>query len=200
MFAYILHVNEKIPFSDERLAEKAKKDVDVFGELVERYEKPLLRYIVRISSFTKEEAEEILQEIFIKAWTNLNDFDASQKFSSWIYRIAHNQTISEFRKAKSRGSEQKMEWNEEIFGNIAGKTNIEAEIGEKMDGKKMRKGVADLPEKYKSAIVLRFWEEKSYKEMSDILHIPIGSAATLVSRAKKELKKSLERISFSKET
>lgn len=179
---------------DAELIEKAKEDIDAFGVLIEKYEQPLMRYVLRISSFSPEEAEEILQEVFLKAWKNLNDFDRTQKFSSWIYRITHNQTISEFRKGKSRGNEMKNEWNEELFSNLPGTTDIKEEFGKELNAEILRKSITHLPEKYKTALVLRFWEEKSYDEIGDILKIPTGSVATLVSRAKKELKKTLERL------
>ena len=62
---------------DRELVYQAKENVDAFGQLVELYEQPLLRYILRISSLSKAEAEEVLQEVFIAAWTNIHEFDSS---------------------------------------------------------------------------------------------------------------------------
>ncbi len=172
--------------SDEDLALVARENVDAFGILVDRYEKPLMRYILRLSKFSKAEAEEILQEVFLKAWKNLQGFDSSLRFGSWIYRIAHNATISEFRKYKSRGGEERMEWNDELYESLPDSIDLPREINEKVNAKGVRKVIELLPEKYRSVLVLRFLEEKSYDEISDILHIPLGTAATLVSRAKKQ--------------
>ena len=79
--------------SDEALVEQALEDMSVFAVIVERYEQRLLRYIHRISAFSDEAAEDILQEAFLKAWKNLNGFSPKLKFSSWIYRITHNLVI-----------------------------------------------------------------------------------------------------------
>ncbi len=127
-------VNSSYPhFSNEKLAKIARDDVDAFGEIVDRFEKPLIRYILRISKFREEEAQEILQEVFLKAWKNLRGYDDNQKFSSWIYRITHNQTISEFRKAASRGIKQKAEWDDELFGNLPNSIDLPKEINRKFD-------------------------------------------------------------------
>ncbi len=185
--------------TDEQIAEKAQlQDIAAFECLVQRYENPLLRYILRISHFSPEEAEEILQEVFLKAWKNLNDFDITEKFSSWIYRITHNQTISEFRKAKSRGLEQQTAWNEEIFGNLPDKIDIPEELNQKLNSEKIHKMLDLMPKKYSTVIILNFLEEKSYDEISDILHIPPGTVATLLNRAKKTFYELLTRnhISF----
>jgi len=89
---------------DETLAQNALQDMQYFEILIERYQGKLKHYVLRISHFSEMEAEEILQEVFIKVWKNLNDFDQNMKFSTWIYQITHNTTISQWRKAKSRGN------------------------------------------------------------------------------------------------
>jgi RNA polymerase sigma-70 factor, ECF subfamily len=83
---------------DEELVLISISDQDAFSELIRRYEAKLFNYIKRISSLSKEDAEDILQEVFIKVYKNLNGFDVDLKFSSWIYRITHNEVITNFRK------------------------------------------------------------------------------------------------------
>jgi len=85
---------------DSELVELSLKKQDYFYCLILRYQEKLLRYIRRISASSKEDAEDILQEVFMSVYKNLNDFDNSLKFSSWIYRIAHNKTVSHWRKQK----------------------------------------------------------------------------------------------------
>ncbi len=179
------------PFTDEQLALAARDDVDAFGEIVERYEQPLLRYVLRLSDITQEEAEEVLQETFIKAWKNINEFDEGQKFSSWIYRITHNETISEYRKRKARGSKQRVEWDEELFANLPGDIAVPRDVDRRLDAASIRQAVTWLPDNYRNAIILRYLEEKSYDEIADILRMPLGSVATLVNRAKKMLRDRL---------
>ncbi|PIU78076.1 MAG: hypothetical protein COS72_03485, partial [Candidatus Moranbacteria bacterium CG06_land_8_20_14_3_00_43_56] len=95
--------------TDEELVALTLKNQDFFSCIVERYEAKLTRYIRRISAATQEDAEDLLQEIFVKVYRNLYGFDPSLKFSSWIYRIAHNQVISQWRKTKSRPQVLKFE-------------------------------------------------------------------------------------------
>ncbi len=188
-------------YSDELLAETARHDVDAFSELVSRYEERLLRYIQRISYFSREEAEEVLQEVCLKAWKNLNDFDEKLKFSSWIYRIAHNETITEYRKSKSRGHENKVEWDEDLLGAFPDNINLPFELDEKMKKEKVREILGLMPEKYREILILKFLEERSYEEISDILRIPPGTVAALISRGKNLFRETAERhrVSFSPE-
>src|SRR5680860_1667500 len=88
--------------SDNDLIAAALTNRHDFVFLVERYQKRLLRYILRLTNVSNEEAEDILQNIFIKTYLNMNDFDDSQKFSSWLYRISHNEVIDNYRRFKSR--------------------------------------------------------------------------------------------------
>ncbi|MBI5413948.1 RNA polymerase sigma factor [Candidatus Peregrinibacteria bacterium] len=187
--------SEHTLLSDEALVLASHQDMNAFGYLVERYETLLLRYIMRISSFSREEAEEILQEIFVKAWRHLNDFDSSLKFKSWIYRIAHNETISEFRKAESRGKGNEISWDEEILADFPSKIDIVHEVHQKLQSEHIRKVLSLLNEKYRTVLILFFLEEKSYEEISDILQIPTGTVATYIKRGKESLKDLLKKYS-----
>lgn len=173
-----------LDFTDEQLAQESQKSLQAFEYLVERYENPLLRYILRISHFSKEEAEEILQEIFIQVWKNIKDFNPQLKFKSWVYRIAHNHTISAFRKTRSKSRDSEVPWNPELYENISDHSNFVAEFNAQMDAKIVQNILENLPQKYKDVLVLRYFEDQGYEEISDILKIPIGTAATLVRRAK----------------
>lgn len=174
--------------SDEELVRLTLKKQDIFLYLMQRYEQKLLRYIRRISNLDPDDAQDILQEVFIKTYNNLNDFDPSLKFSSWIYRITHNQVISNFRKLKARP--QKILWddNEEFIKNIASEFNLEKEIDGKLDRQVILQILDKLDFKYKETLELRFLEDKSYQEISDILKKPAGTVATLINRAKKQFK------------
>ena len=78
---------------DEQLVQLSLNNQDYFYYLMKRYEIKLLRYIKRLTTVSPEEAKDIIQEIFIKVYRNLNGFNPKLKFSSWIYRIAHNEII-----------------------------------------------------------------------------------------------------------
>ena len=144
---------------------------------------------MRISGLRKEDAEDILQDVFLKVYQNLNDFDSDLKFSSWIYRIAHNQTISNHRKLKSRP--QEISIDESAFNNFASNLDLEKDVDRVVLKKTVGAILMKMDDKYREALVLRFMEDKSYQEISDILKKPIGTVAVLIRRAKDQFKKKI---------
>jgi RNA polymerase sigma-70 factor (ECF subfamily) len=175
--------------TDEELVALTLKNQDFFSCLVDRYTDKLTRYIMRISASTREDAEDLLQEIFVKVYRNLNSFDADLKFSSWIYRIAHNQVISQWRKMKSRPQVIKFEADEDFLKFIAGEEDLALDTERKFAAAEVRALLEELDKKYKEVLVLKFLEGKDYKEISDILEKPLGTVATLINRAKKQFAK-----------
>lgn len=168
---------------DEELVERALADVHYFECLYERYEERLLNYIQRITQTSPEQAHDILQEAFIKIWQNLNGFDRRLKLSSWIYRIVHNETISYWRKKKSYGQDRKVK----LTDNLTFQTTEEFFNAMELDEKdhQVHTILELLPLKYKTILLLKFFEGMSYQEISDILRIPEGTVATQINRAKK---------------
>ncbi len=171
-----------ITFSDSELVEKSIQDTAYFECLYERYEKKLLIYIRRISNVTEEEALDILQESFIKIWKNLNDFDPDLSFNSWVYRIVHHQTISEWRKSISYGKNKTVDFEKSL-------QYISFEVDENQpveQEQKVMEILSLLSENYKNVLILKYFESKNYEEISDILKIPEGTVATYLNRAKKK--------------
>ena len=184
--------SECINKTDEQIVVLTLENQDYYLCLMKRYEDKLLNYILKISNISREDAEDILQEVFIKTYQNLNDFDLNFKFSNWIYSIAHNATISSFRKKKVRP--QTVSWEDKDLNNILEST-LEAENTslQKLTYKQILKIINQLPLKYKDVLILKFIEGKDYREISDILHKPMGTVATLINRAKKYLKQELKK-------
>ncbi len=172
---------------DIELVQLSLENQDYFLCIVKKYEIPLMRYIRRITNINFEDAEDLLQEIFIKAYTNLNGFDPNLKFSSWIYRIAHNEVISSFRKLKVRPEKINSEINEDVLKKIKSDLNIEKEIDQKILGEKLNQIIDQLNVKYKEVIILKYLEDKTYEEISDIIKKPTNTVGTLINRAKKQL-------------
>lgn len=173
---------------DEMLAVLAIRDQRAFAILVDRYQSKLLRFIRTISNVRYEEAEDILQESFIKAYRNLNSFDNKQTFSSWIYRITRNETISNYRKRSVRPEGHLEQSDEETLDRFAHRMNIAADLEKSEEATLIRKALDELDEKYRDVLVLQYLEEKDYKEISDILHLPMGTVATHINRAKQKFK------------
>lgn len=167
--------------SDEQLVEKVRSaDQELYALLVKRYENKLLRYA---TSLVKDEdrASDIIQESFIKAFINLKGFNTNKSFSSWIYRIVHNEAINTIKKYQK---EVKLPENIDFKSN----ENIEEEFDKKEIVKKVQQCLKEIPIIYVEPITLFYIEEKSYEEISDILRLPMGTVATRINRAKKILR------------
>ena len=174
---------------DADLVLESLKNKDAFGEIINRYQDKLARYISRRANVSKQDIEDLLQNIFIKTYLNLNNFDQKLKFSSWIYRITHNEVVSWYRKKKIRPQIFLDNKNKKLENFIASEIDIEKEYIQKDLIENIKRALPEINEKYREVIMLRFFEEKDYGEISDILEIPAGTVATRISRGKKELEK-----------
>ncbi len=177
--------------SDESLAELVQKgDTEKFGLLMERYQPKLFRY-GRKFLYDKDNIEDVVQDVFIKTYQNINSFDTNQKFSPWIYRIAHNTYINAIKKSLL-GPMYIFD-----FDTLISHTVVEDPIVREKEQKEMKeivdKGLSLIEPKYREILVLYFIEELSYKEISDILQIPIGTVGVRIMRAKEILKQAIEK-------
>jgi len=178
--------------TDNELVELTLENQSYFLYLIEKYENKLLNYILRISNVSYEEAEDILQDSFIKIYTNLNDFDFNLKFSSWAYRIVHNQVINNYRKIQARPQLSNLpDIDDNMLNNLASDLNLEKEIDFKFLKKNINKILDKMDIKYKEILILKFLEEKNYNEISDILKKSSGTVASLINRAKKNFQQEL---------
>ncbi|MBX9907051.1 sigma-70 family RNA polymerase sigma factor [Patescibacteria group bacterium] len=182
--------------SDASVVAQSLKDKDSFAVLILRYEAKLDRYVRRLGVANADDRHDVLQDIFIKVYRNLNAFNASLSFSSWIYRIAHNETMSWFRKRKARPEGHMADDGDEILGLISGGESSEKVHLEESDRAAISEALERLPQKYRDVLVLRFFEERTYEEIADILEMPIGTVATLVFRAKDRLRILLENVGY----
>lgn len=181
--------SECLKYTDEELVGLTLANPDYYACLVNRYTEALRRYVLRLGSSVTD-ADDILQEVFLNAYLHLNDFDNDLKFSSWIYRIAHNQTVSMFRKANVRPTIDLADlepWQELLASGSPAREVDQAILRERIINVLSR-----LDAKYREVLVLKYFEEKDYNEMSDILKKPMGTIATLVNRAKKQFVKLIE--------
>ena len=181
---------EEKELSDLEIVENVKKDLNAYRYVIERYESKLLRYIQRILYISTEDAEDILQEVFLKAYRNINSYNPKYSFSNWIYRIAHNEAISFLRKKKISISNTE---DEDIFDRIPSEEDIEDDFLESVKSSEVRDILSKLDRKYREVLVLRFFEEKEYNEISEILDISSGTVASLINRGKEKFKILVER-------
>ncbi len=174
--------------SDESIAVMVREEnKELFGELIQRYQLKLTHYL-RKFIYSPDELEDVLQVVFIKTFQNLYGFNKDQKFSSWIYRIAHNEAVNSLKK----NSRHMLSLDDEEYRLIDEKINLPKLIDGKILQTKMEKALVQLKDKYREVLVLYFFEQKTYEEISDILRVPMNTVGTLLSRGKSQLKSYLE--------
>lgn len=164
-------------FTDEEIVEKVRSvDQELYVVIMERYQKKLLRYAISLIR-DEDVAVDVIQESFIKAFINLKSFDVKKKFSSWIYRIVHNEAMNSMKKNPKETP---------MLDNIDFRSNedIEYDFKQKETVAKVEKCLGKMPLLYSEPLVLYFIEDRSYDEISDILRIPMGTVATRLNRAK----------------
>ena len=182
--------------SDNELAVLAITNSFYFTEIVERYEQPLSRYIKRLGYFDETEVEDVLQNAFLKVYKNLNAYNYQLKFSSWIYRITHNVTMDYLRKKTVRPEGHYARVDEEFIDRIAGDIATDTAALDLESSSVISAGVATLKEKYRDPVILYYFEDKSYEEISDILKIPPNTVATRLRRAREMLGKIINRNDY----
>ena len=176
--------------SDEELIALVQKgEVDAFAYVLERYQGKIYSYIMRLMNH-RDEAHDITQDVFLKAYKHLHRFDTERKFSSWIYRIAHNESVNWLKK-KTRVKMESIEVRMEIGRELSSNEDIHEELERKQDQEMVREAISALPGKYQEVMDLRYLQQHSYHEISQKLKKPINTIGTLINRAKKRLHRDL---------
>jgi RNA polymerase sigma-70 factor, ECF subfamily len=175
--------------SDEKIVQAVRKgNKELFRELVKRYQKKLSIYLYHLVR-NREETEDILQNVFIKVYDNLTKFNARKKFSSWIYRIAHNEAVNII---KRKNRKKFISWEDiTIKGDTLDlkakeKSPLDNWIEKELKGE-MQEALGMLPEQYREVLILRYFLGKSYDEISEIIRKPVNTVGTLINRAKKRM-------------
>jgi len=186
--------NSKSKLTDEDIAQLVQKGKsEHFGLLVERYEAKIIRYAKRFL-FNHNDVEDLAQEIFIKAYVNIQSFDASRKFSPWIYRIAHNEFINSIKK---KAKEPLPLFDLDIlFPRLISKEKVEDEIDKKELNQMLDKCLNKLNSKYREPLILRYFEELDYKEIADVLRIPVSTVGIRLKRGKEKMKLFCKKINY----
>ncbi len=163
---------------DFRLMKAIQKgDMVAFNEMVDRYKDRLMNVIGRMLS-SQEEAEDIVQETFVRVYQHRQSFNFQHCFSTWIYTIGLNLARNELRKRKRFKFYDitDMEGNEAEFA-------VDPKLPSRLP-EFLNKAVNTLPEKYKMAFLLRDIEEMPYDEVANVLDVPLGTVKSRVNRAR----------------
>jgi RNA polymerase sigma-70 factor (ECF subfamily) len=184
-------VEKSGPKSDEALAVEAKRgSEEAFRELVERFHRPVYALIVRIVR-QPELAEDLSQETFLKAWKALARFDPERRFSSWIFKIAHNSALDELRRggletvsldAPFAGDDEPPE----LPADLAAENPLLRTLARE-SGRLLERAISRLRPAYRGILLLRFAQEMSYDEIAEVLGLPLGTVKIHIFRARAEL-------------
>ena len=186
-----MKINEQTT-DEEIVAITRASDKEYFAFIIDRYEAKIKIYINRLTNpHDKEELNDLTQQVFIKTYINLNRFETDKKFSSWIYRIAHNLAVNWLKAKKANIS---IDENEFIANTLAADIDLKKEFLDKELKQKLNQAINQLPDKFKEPFILKYFEDKSYDEISDILRKPKNTIGTMINRAIKQLKQQLSNI------
>jgi RNA polymerase sigma-70 factor (ECF subfamily) len=161
-----------------------KGDVNAFAHLVDAYKNMVFSLAFKMTK-NREEAEEVSQDSFIKAFKNLNKFKGDSKFSTWLYRIAYHACLDAIKKNKNHNSS--LEINEVTYNQIVSVDNILQGIERKERAKVMNDCLLKLPEEERSIIWMFYFDELSLKEIIAVTEISEANLKVKLHRARKRL-------------
>lgn len=158
-------------------------DKEKYRELIQKYQDRLINFIFAMTK-DYDEAQEITQIAFIKAYSSLKKYNPHYQFSTWLYRIAINQAKSHFRKNKTISINEAHEKRSD--------ENLEKKMQKEYEKVNLQKAIDTLDKNYQLVINMYYWQDLNYQQISDILQVPLGTVRTWIRRAKIKLKEKLD--------
>ena len=164
-------------------------------ELVHRFERPVFSIVYRMVR-DRELAEDLSQDVFVRTFNNLDRYDRSYRFSSWLFKIAYNLTVDHLRKRglptiSMHGAPDALTPERQEATSLRLESDEEAPddrlVAKELAGE-LEEAIAGLREDYRTAILLRHVEGRPYEEISEIMGIPLGTVKTYIFRARRELR------------
>ena len=182
-----------------RLVKAAKAgDKQAFGRLVEAFQDRIYGYLARMLG-DPDEAEDVAQEVFVRAFRSLGRFRGASSFHTWLYRIASNLAIDVARKRKRQSNtayslDAPVELGDEEYErDIPDESRAPDQVSEQKQVQSVvRQAVMDLPGKLRDVMVLYELQGESYEDIADILDVPLGTVKSRLFNARGQLKKRLE--------
>jgi len=173
--------------TDAELVERAAAGgEESFEELVRRYQRPIIAYVYRIIG-DYDAALDLTQEVFIKVYGSLRRYRAEYKFSTWIYRIAHNAAIDHLRRVAARDAREEVERRERHLSSRAPNPEQERERNERRA--EIESVVEQLPPAYRELIILRHAHDLSYEEIAEVTGLPLGTVKNRIFRARELMRR-----------
>ncbi len=175
--------------SDEQLAEQAQSGTQLaFTELANRYWDRLNAYIRRLLPGTSDH-EDIVQDALLKAYVNLRSFNTERRFSPWMYRITHNVMVDHV-KALKRDPLPFFD-PDVLFPHPVAPDDPRAEMEIASIRQLLDHHLDDLDSRYREPLILRYYQDLSYRDIADILHIPVGTVSIRIKRGLAKLRPHL---------
>ncbi len=182
--------------SDEELIKRFQEDdLYAFDLIVHRYKDALFNFTYRYLG-NSQEAEDVVQETFLRIFRNRFAYRQIAKFSTWIYTIAGNLAKTELRKRKRRRQiyTSDMGFDDKEFEIEDTHADTEREVDSKLTEKHIQEAIDKLPERFRKVILLVDVQELSYEEVSKIMRVPLGTVKSRVNRARLKLQGMLQEI------
>jgi RNA polymerase sigma-70 factor, ECF subfamily len=187
----------KIP-NEDLMCRVAAGDKHAFETLVHRHQLPILNFIFRFLG-DRAEAEDLVQEVFLRVWTSAGTYKPQAKFTTWLYRITLNLCINRQRAMRIRSwftlSEHAFQPRKSVepFSSPTGvaATTPEDDLLQKEASQQMQMALAELPTSQRVALILKIYNELSYQEISRILGRSVSAVDSLLMRAKNNLRKKI---------
>ena len=185
--------------TDKQLVGLCRKgDERAARELVERFQRPVFSIIYRMVR-DREKAEDLTQETFVRTFNNLDRYDRSYKFSSWLFKIAYNLTVDHLRRKELKtisihGAPDAVTSDQQEATSVTLESEGEApdERVESLElAGQLEQAIGRLREEYRTAILLRHVEGRAYEEIAEIMDIPLGTVKTYIFRARRQLREDL---------
>lgn len=181
---------------ENRLAKKAKLgNRHAFAELIAMYQSKIYQLCYRMLG-NRQEAEDAVQETFLRVHLNLNRYHNDYKFSTWIFRIATNYCIDRLRQRKqvySLDAKLQDDESDDHYSIIAQeKDSPENQVIFNETQKSVHKAIDSLPSKYKTLIILRYIHDLSLQELCDILNLPMTTVKVRLHRGREYLRKKIQ--------
>jgi RNA polymerase sigma-70 factor, ECF subfamily len=188
--------------TDQQVVEFARRGREsAFKELIGRYERPVFSLIYRLVR-DRERAEDLAQDTFIKVLNALDRYDPNYKFSSWIFKIAHNTSLDSLRKKQvatlsiegSPHAETADDREASTLTPVSTAETPEEYVENRELGGEIDRAMSRLRPEYRTAIVLCHVEGRPYDEIAEIMDVPLGTVKTYIHRGRNELKRELEHL------
>ena len=157
-----------------------------FEKLVAEYSERLY-WQIRKMVLSHDDANDILQDTFIKAWTNIDNFRAESKLSTWLYRIAINESITFLNKKRNQNNISMDEEDSFLLNTLESDSYFDGDEAQKL----LQKAILTLPDKQRLVFQLKYFEEMKYDDMSDILGTSVGALKASYHHATKKIEKFL---------